>query len=64
MKVDARFINADNLEVTLTVTMTLRDWKSLKESLPVKYPAWKLSEAISRVVYKLERQVTDEEVAP
>lgn len=54
MKTTAKFINIDNLDVELTITMSVRDWRSLKGQLMDSHPSWKLSSQISEVISKLE----------
>jgi hypothetical protein len=52
--------NTDVIPVTLTITMTLGEWRQLREQMGSDYPAWKFSEAINNAAYRLERQVTSE----
>lgn len=58
-KVTAEFISTDNVEVTMTITMPMRDWKALRDDLPTRWPAWKIGSAISQVVRALEGRVTE-----
>ena len=58
MRISAEFLNTGNIDVTLTITMTMRDWKSLRTSLNAKYPDWKLSAAIGEAIAALEGRVT------
>jgi len=39
--------NADDVEFKVTITMTLKEWKQLKNALPEKYPFYQLSCTIS-----------------
>lgn len=40
----------DPIEYTMNITMTLSEWKQLKESLVSKYPAWELSSEICSMI--------------
>lgn len=46
MKID----EPSNVNVTMTITMTVADWRNLKAQLNNQYPGWKLSQAISDMV--------------
>lgn len=50
MKTQFRIENPDELQMTLTVTMSLRDWKIQRDQLQTSYPSWKLSGAITDMV--------------
>lgn len=55
----------DAVEVTLTLTMTLGDWKALRGSLCSKYPDWQLGNVIGQAVSKIEaRFALAEKVGP
>lgn len=45
----------DNVQMTLTVTMSIGDWKSLSQQLASTYPSWKLNDAIRDFVARSER---------
>lgn len=46
----------DNVQMTLTVTMSIGDWKRLTQQLPGgNYPSWKLNDAIRDFVARSER---------
>ena len=40
----------DSAEATMTLTMTLREWKELRQQLTTDYPAWRFGEAICSLV--------------
>lgn len=46
--------NPDSIEVSLTLTMKLKDWKELREQLPEKWPAWDIGSAITDMVRQAE----------
>jgi hypothetical protein len=50
MKTQLRIENPDDAQMTLTTTMTAREWKALRDQLVSTYPSWKLSTAITNMV--------------
>lgn len=50
----------ESINVTLTITMPMRDWNRLREQLPREYPSWRLGDAISDAVRRMG-QVVDVE---
>jgi len=54
MKTTAQYININSLEISLTITMSLNDWRALKKQLGETHPGWMLSTQISKVISKLE----------
>ena len=58
MRVTAEFINTDNVDVTLTITMPLGHWKKLRDQLSGDgWPGSDLHSAIGESVRTLEKQV-------
>lgn len=55
VRITAKPVNPDDMEVELSLKMRLGELKSLKRQLVREYPSWRLSEAISKVVKALER---------
>jgi hypothetical protein len=54
MKARFELKEPDKMEATLSVTMTLENWKELKEQLSDKYPAWQFGGFISDMVRQAE----------
>lgn len=50
MKITGQLNNQEDMELTLNITMTMKEWRELKQSLPEKYPHWKLGSAITEAV--------------
>lgn len=50
MKTQFRIENPDDVQMTLTTTMSAREWKHLRDQLETTYPSWKLSRAITNMV--------------
>lgn len=50
MKTVFRIERPDDVQMVLTVTMTLGEWRKLQEQLSSSYPSWRLSSAISEMV--------------
>lgn len=45
----------NEIEFSLTVTMTLKEWVNLKAQMSKDWPSWKLSAAISDMVLEATR---------
>ena len=53
----------DDTLVTITLTMTLRDWKEMQQQLDGHvYPSWKVSGAISTAILKIAQRLEVDEV--
>lgn len=50
MKSEFKIQRPDEVPMTLTMTMTLGEWKKLQEQLSTTYPSWKLSTNIGEMV--------------
>ena len=48
----ARFMieSPDEINATMKITMTVKEWTELRDQLDNKWPSWKLSSAISDVL--------------
>jgi hypothetical protein len=55
MRAKSQIQNPDEVEVTLTLTTTLREWKRLDKQLPVDWPSMHLKQAISGLIINAER---------
>lgn len=60
MKAVLRTTNPDSIEMTLTITMEVRDWKRLRDQLESDYPGWRLSSAIRSLINKAESHFEEE----
>lgn len=54
--------NADEIEMTATFTMTLGEWRKLKEQQHTHYPGWKFANALSEMIIKAEMHWSMQEV--
>lgn len=54
MKTTAKFININSLEVELTMTMRLEEWRKIRDGLDKAWPSSKLREHIAEVITNLE----------
>lgn len=52
MKTAFKIEDPNEVSMTLTVTMTLAQWRALQSQLQSKYPSWKLSSAITEMVHQ------------
>lgn len=65
MDMTARLVNPDEQLVTVTITMPLKHWKSLRDDLRVaKYPGWSFGNQLASIVHRFERTVIDDKNAP
>ena len=55
MKTKFKLENPDEMDATLTVTMSLGDWKRLSGQLSTAWPSSKLEYAIADVLRKAQR---------
>jgi hypothetical protein len=47
--------NPDEIEMTLKLTMSIKDWCQLRDDLSKAYPAWKLSHAITEMLSRARK---------
>lgn len=45
----------EELEMTLKLTMPMKDWESLRDQLTRAYPSWKLSGAITEMLARARK---------
>ena len=65
MKAKLKLENPDDMIATIKLTMTIREWRELKDQLPDKYPSWKLGSIIFDVIDKAEKTFySEDEVKP
>jgi len=58
MKLKSKANNPDAIEVTLTMTTTLGDWKIIRADLQSRrFPSFDLGEAISELVTKAQQEL-------
>lgn len=50
----------DTIELTMTITMSLKDWKQLSKDLQNTYPSWTLSGEINSMVHQASRNYVPE----
>lgn len=63
MKITGQFNNQEEMELTLSITMILKEWKDLQKDLPERYPHWKLGSAITDAVLNAEETIYKEIVS-
>ena len=58
MSVDVKYeaTKPESIEFTLSITMTMGEWKKLKNQLADAYPAWELANTINQVIDKAENE--------
>lgn len=50
MRTDFKVTNPDEIEMELTICMSLKDWKELKEQLSKAWPSWDLGKQIRDMI--------------
>ena len=50
MKFLFRLLDVKRMKATMQITMSISEWNELQEQLDNKYPSWKLSSAISKLI--------------
>lgn len=59
MKASYWLQSPEKIEATLTVTMTIEEWRALQKQLPDSvWPAWKFSNEISELISHANRHFT------
>jgi hypothetical protein len=61
MKTILEVTNPDSIEFTLSITMSLEDWKILKKQLPEIFPAFDLSCKITNMIIQANKNFYPEE---
>lgn len=53
----ARFMieNPKEIECTMEITMTVKEWEELRDQLVVKYPSFKLSKAVTSILNEVRK---------
>lgn len=55
MRLNLRLADPDKLEATATITMTVGEWRRLREQLVSQHPSWRLASAIDEAIRDAER---------
>ena len=55
MRVFHRIENPDKVEVSLTITATVKELREIRDELSRKHPSWVLASAITDVVHDANR---------
>lgn len=58
-RVTAKVLNPDNIEVTMSITMTIGHWKVLREQMGTEWPAWDVGRQIRDTISKVENVIFD-----
>jgi hypothetical protein len=60
MNIRGKMVKPEETEFALTITMKMKDWEDLRESIPDKWPFWKISSAISDMIIKVKTTFEEE----
>jgi len=55
MKANFTTTNPGDIEMTMELTMNLKEWKKLKNQLSEDWPSWDLGSKITSMVYQAEQ---------
>jgi hypothetical protein len=55
VKATFKLANPDALVASMSISMTLEEWKRVRESLPDTWPHWQLKGAITDLVMEAEK---------
>ncbi len=61
MKGTIQVDNPDQIEATLTITMSLYSWKEIANQLRKERPGWTITTTIDRLVSLIEKQWSESE---
>lgn len=54
-RLDGQIEKPDEVKFTVKITMSIKDWKTLRAQLHDAYPAWKLTSAIDKMITQAEK---------
>jgi hypothetical protein len=60
MRITGKVQNTEDIDLTLSITMTIKEWKDLQKDLPERYPHWKLGGAITDAILKVNTTINEE----
>lgn len=60
MNIKGKLENQEEMELTLSITMTIKEWRDLQKDLPERYPHWKIGSAITDAVLKAGMTIYEE----
>ena len=55
MIVQYKIQKLDEVNATLSVTMSIKGWRELREQLVQKYPSWQFGDKISEMLIKFDK---------
>lgn len=55
MKFEFSLCKPDELEATMEITMTVKEWRKLKNLIANDYPGYSFSQQISELIYEAEK---------
>ena len=50
----------DDIEMTMKITMSIKDWTDLRDQLEQKYPSWRLSGMITNLLSQARKVFYEE----
>lgn len=62
MRIHGHIVEPKDVEVTLTITATVAEWRQFHEQLAATYPSWKVASGITQVLRETMGRVSVEHV--
>ncbi len=59
MRVSCEPINTSQVELKLTVVMTVQEWEYLEKQLPPEWPSWKFASYIHSILRKFTASISE-----
>lgn len=60
MYIQSKLQNVDAIEASITITMSIEDWKRLRKQLAEAHPSWKIGSAITFLSLKVDEMLREE----
>ena len=64
MTIKYQLTKPDEVEATLSITMTIAEWKRLNEHLTSSYPDWQIGAAIRAQITQAEKHFESKATSP
>lgn len=59
MRTVAKVENVNDVEITMSFTMTVKEWIEFNNQLRRDWPSWRISGSVNRVISRIQRDVID-----
>lgn len=59
-----QLVNVDDVFATMTLTMSIKEWRELRAKMPQEWPAWEFGSRISEMIRHAEKQFSERQDSP